>query len=151
MITAEMINKIRQETGYGLMDIKRALTEAGGDEVQALELLKAKGAERMGKRADRSANQGYIDAYSHGGRLGVLVEVNCETDFVAKNEDFRAFVHDVALQVSSMGPADVDELLAQPFVKDPSQTVADLLTSIAQKTGEKVTITRFVRYTLGEN
>lgn len=150
-ISAQTISKIRQETGYGLMDIKKALLEAAGNEQQALELLRAKGLERIGKRADRQSKEGYIEAYSHGGRIAVIVEVNCETDFVAKTEDFRAFVHDLALQISSMTPENVDTLLQQPFVKEPSRTVGDLFHDLAQKTGEKLEIRRFARYELGQD
>lgn len=150
MISSEQVQKIRRETGYGVMDIKRALEEAAGDETKALELLKAKGVERMGKRADRVAREGIVEAYVHLGRIGVLVEVNCETDFVAKNEDFQEFAHEVALQISSMAPSSVEELLAQPYVKDPNLTIEHLLHDVATKTGEKVTIARFARFALGE-
>lgn len=149
-ITTEIIAKIRQETGYGMMDIKNALVEAGGDEAVALEVLKQKGLSRIEKRAERVAAQGVIEAYVHGGRIGVLLEVNSETDFVARGEDFKNFAHEVALHIASMAPANVAELLEQPFVKEPDKTVGDLLTTLASKTGEKIQIARFCRYELGQ-
>ena len=149
-ITTEMIARIRKDTGYGMMDIKNALVEAGGDEALALEALKQKGLSRIEKRSERVAAQGVIEAYVHGGRIGVLLEVNSETDFVARGEDFKTFAHEVALHIASMAPASVDELLSQEYVKDPSLTVGDLLTSLASKTGEKTQIARFCRYELGQ-
>lgn len=149
MTEKDLLVKIREQTGLGVMDIKRALVEAGGDEAKALDILKKQGAEVMAKKQERTASQGFIDAYSHAGRIGVLVEVNCETDFVARNPDFQAFVHNLALQISSMAPADVNELLEQEFVKEPSQKISDLLTEMTAKMGEKLVINRFVRYELG--
>jgi len=103
------------------------------------------------KKADRVANAGRIEAYVHGdGKIGVMIEVNSETDFVAKNPDFAAFVHDLALQITSMKPVDVAELLEQPFIKEPSKTVQDLLHEMVGKIGENLTIRRFVRYELGQ-
>ena len=145
------VQKLRNETGLGVMDIKTALDEAGGDEAQALEILKKKAGDKMTKRADRATGQGKIGAYVHGdSKSAVLVEVGCETDFVAKNDDFQTFVKDITLQIISMNPIDVEELLAQDFVKDTSKKIADLLKELVAKTGENVAIKRFVVYRLGE-
>src|SRR4051812_39054961 len=111
--TTEDIQALRDQTGMGLMDIKKALDEAEGNRSKALELLKERGAKIMDKKADRVAGEGVIEAYVHGGRIGVLLELNCETDFVARSEAFKEFAHDLALQISSMAPETVEELLEQ--------------------------------------
>ena len=145
-----LLLKLREETGLGIMDIKKALEDAAGDEAKARAILKDRGEAVMAKKAERTAAEGVVEAYVHGGRIGVLVEVNCETDFVARNPDYKAFARDLALQIASMSPADVDELLTQDFVKDGSQTVGAYLAAVTAKMGEKIVIKRFVRYTLGE-
>lgn len=148
--TLKAIQDLRQQTGYGVMDVRRSLEEAEGNPEKALELLRSRGAVVAAKKADRAAKAGRIAAYIHGdGKIGVLVEVNAETDFVARNADFSEFVHDVALQIASMRPADVAELLAQPFIKEPSKTVQELLHEQVGKIGENLSIRRFVRYELG--
>src|ERR1044072_1708440 len=138
--TTQDIAELREQTGMGLMDVKKALEEASGNKEKALELLKERGAEIMGKKSGRTAAEGLIEAYVHGGKIGVLVEVNCETDFVARSETFKEFAHDLALQVSSMAPATVEELLEQPFIKDSKQTIADYLRDVTGKLGEKIVI-----------
>ncbi len=150
-ISAKDVQAIREETGLGVMDIRNALEEAGGDKAKALEILKSKAGEKMAKRADRATGQGKIGAYTHtDGKSATLVEVNCETDFVAKNEDFQNFVKDLTLQIISMKPADVEELLAQDFIKDSGKKVADLLKELIAKTGENIVVKRFVVYQVGE-
>ncbi len=146
----DLLIEIRKETGHSVMEIKKALEETKGDKAKALEILKKRGAEVMAKKEDREVKGGYIDAYSHNGQVAVLVEVQCETDFVAKNPDFQAFVHDIALQVSSMNPKNIKELLAQPFVKDDKQTIEQLLGEMTAKIGEKLVISRFERMQIGE-
>jgi len=148
-ITVDQIKALRQKTGLGIHDVKNALEEADGDETQALELLKEKGLSVAAKRSDRATAQGVIDCYTHGGRIGAMVEVNCETDFVARNDDFKAFVHDLTLQVASMKPSSVEELLTQDFFKDPSKTIEALLSEQIAKTGENVKINRLSRFELG--
>jgi elongation factor Ts len=148
--TVEVISELREQTGMGLMDIKKALEEAGGDKGKALELLKERGAQIMEKKSGRTAAEGVIEAYVHGGKIGVIVEVNCETDFVARSEVFKEFAHDLALQISSMAPENVEELLEQPFIKDSKLTIADYLRDVTGKIGEKVVIKRFSRLALGE-
>lgn len=148
--TTSDITELRERTGMGIMDVKKALDEANGDKNKALETLKERGATIMEKKSGRTAAEGMIEAYVHGGRIGVLLEVNCETDFVARGDAFREFAHDVALQISSMAPATVEELLEQPFIKDAKLTIADLLRDVTGKIGERIVIKRFVRYVLGE-
>ncbi len=149
MSDLHIISRLREETGFSVMDIKKALDEAKGNEAKAKEILKEKGKMALEKRSAREAKAGLIEAYVHGGKIGVLVEVNCETDFVARNEDFKAFAHEIALQISSMKPASVEELLEQPYVRDGDKAVKDLLTDIVQKIGENIKISRFTRYELG--
>jgi len=149
MVSVEQIKLLRQKTGLGVHDIKRALEEAKEDETKALELLKIWGLSTVSKRADRATAQGLIEAYVHQGRMGALVEVNCETDFVARNEDFRHFAHEVALQVVSMNPESVDELLKQEYFRDGALTVGDLLNQTIAKIGENIQISRFTRFELG--
>ena len=147
----ETITELRELTGMGLMDIKKAVDEAGGDRGKALELLKERGAHLMAKKSDRAVGEGVIEAYVHAGRIGVLVEVNCETDFVARAELFKEFAHDLALQISSMAPESVEELLAQDFIKDTKLTIADYLQATTAKVGERIVVKRFSRFVLGQD
>ena len=150
-MTLELVRRLRGETGAGVMDVKRALDEAKGDAKKARAALARQGAtSAKTKAASREAHDGLIEAYTHNGRLGVIVEINCETDFVARTTDFKDFVHDIALHITSMAPESVEELLKQPFIKDESKTVRALLEEISAKVGEKVEIRRFTRYALGE-
>ena len=150
-VSVEQIKSLREKTGLGIHDVKHALEEADGNEEKAMAILKEKGLSTVAKKATRSTNQGLIDTYIHGaGRIGAMVEVNCETDFVARTDDFKYFVHEIALQVASMNPENVDELLDQPYFRDPSKTVKDLLTDIIAKLGENMKIGRIVRFELGE-
>ena len=148
--TMQDISELREMTGMGLMDIKNALEGAEGDRSKALEALRERGAKIMDKKSDRTAGEGVVEAYVHGGRIGVLIEVNCETDFVGRSETFKEFVHDLALQISSMKPESVEELLQQTFIKDSKLTIASYLQDTTSKLGERIVIARFVRYVLGE-
>lgn len=148
--TLQDITELRDLTGMGLGDIKNALEEAGGDRSKALVVLKERGAKIMGKKADRHAGEGLIEVYVHAGRTGVILELNCETDFVARSETFKEFAHDLALQISSMSPITVEELLGQSFIKDSKLTIASYLQEMTSRLGEKIVITRFTRYGLGE-
>ncbi len=148
-ISVDQIKSLRAKTGLGIHDVKKALEESQGDETKAIAWLKEKGLSTVAKKADRATSQGLIDVYTHNGRIGAMVEVNCETDFVARNEEFKSFVHDLALQVASMDPKDVDELLKQEFFKDPSKTIQDLLHETITKIGENIRINRFSRFELG--
>ena len=149
-ISIEDIKKLRTQTGVGMTDAKAALVEAGGDYDKALEAMRAKGLAKAAKRADNEASAGLIGTYNHDGRIGVLVEVNCETDFVAKTDEFKDLVRDLCLHIAASEPADVAELLEQPFVKDPDTAVAEVIKQAAAKLGENVVVRRFSRLALGE-
>lgn len=175
-ITAEMIKALREETGAGILDCKEALTASGGDMEAAREILRKKGLSAAAKVVGREAGEGLVEAYIHGpGRMGVLVELNCETDFVARTGEFRALAHDLTLQIAATNPryispqdvpAEVWEeektnypsaedffrevcLLSQPFIKDEGMTVGDLITQAQAKLGENIAVRRFARYELG--
>jgi elongation factor Ts len=149
-ISVDEIKKLRAETGAGILDAKKALTESEGDYEKALEWVKQRGLARAEKKADRETKEGYVASYVHtNGKVATMVEVLCETDFVARNEDFRAVAKDIAMQVASMNPADVTELLAQDFIKG-SGTIEELVKGLSGKIGEKLVVNRFVRYMVGE-
>lgn len=199
-ITAEAVKTLREKTGAGMMECKKALTEANGNEEQAIEILRKAGLASAKKREGRIAAEGAVGSYIHmGGKVGVLVEVNCETDFVARSDDFTQFVKDVAMHICASEPqfvskdqvpADVIEkereialdqakadpknankpqnildkmvegrlakfftetvLLEQPFVRDQTITISDLISQLTAKTGEKISVRRFTRYKMGE-
>lgn len=196
-ITVDMIRELREATGAGVLDVKKALEAADGNVDEALDALRQKGLALAEKRSGREAKEGVIDVYSHlANRVGVMVEVNCETDFVARNEQFQEMAHDLALHVAAMNPrylsreevpeGDLEEqlsvvrsqaeaegkpenivekivqgrmdkfyeetvLLEQPFVKDDSITVEDLVNNTIAVLGENIVVRRFVRYELGED
>lgn len=195
-ITAKQVKELRDRTGAGMMDCKSALEEANGNMETAIDILRARGAAKAAKRAAREATEGAIGTYIHmGGKIGVLIEVNCETDFVAKTDQFQQLVRDIAMHIAASNPtavrredvaADVldrersvyreqmkesgkpehiwdkivdgklekfyaeSTLLEQPFVKNPDQTVGQLITEVSAKTGEKIDVRRFTRYALGD-
>ncbi len=151
MAGAQEVAKLRTETGAGVMDCKRALQDAAGDYEKAKSLLKERGLARAAKTAEREANQGAVEAYIHaGGRIGALVELSSETDFVARNQDFKDLAREIAMQVAAMEPADVDELLGQSYIKDAGRTIGDLVTALAASTGENVHVRRIARFELGK-
>jgi len=196
-ITPVMIKELREKTGAGIMDCKEALMASNGLMDEATDFLRKKGLQAAAKRATRSTQEGMVGSYIHGGgRLGVLVEVNCETDFVARTEDFQELVHDLAMQVAASNPLYLSRaeipaetvtkeqhiyeeqakasgrpsqavpkiaegrlekffqevcLLDQPFVKDPSTTIQELIKAKIAKMGENITVRRFVRFQLGES
>jgi len=176
-VSVEAIKALRDDTGVPIGDCKSALEDAGGDQGKAKELLKRRGFEAAQKRKDRATSVGRIESYlHHDGRVGVLVEVNCETDFVARLPEFQQFCRDVAMQVASQQPQYVKSeelppaqlkdakqlgkttqdvarevcLLEQPFIKDQGQTIGQYLTALIAKTGENIVVRRFVRFGLGE-
>ena len=149
-ISIEEIKRLRSLTGVGITDAKQALTDAGGDFDKALEEMRKKGLTKAEKRGEREARAGLIGSYVHDGRIGVLVEVNCETDFVAKTDEFKELVKDLTLQICSGDPEDVDDLLKQEFVKDTSKTVGDIVKEANAKLGENIVVRRFERLALGE-
>ena len=165
-ITTAMVKELRESTGAGVMDAKRALEEAGGDMKNAAAILRERGVAAAARRADRETLNGVVDSYIHaGGRIGVLVELNCETDFVANTEDFRQLARNIAMQVAAMNPQVIapedragkeiegpDEevcLLTQPFIRDASHSIGDLVRDTVAKTGENIRVRRFVRFELG--
>lgn len=150
-VSAEAVKALREKTGAPMGDVRSALEAAGGDEAKAKQLLQQKGFEHALKRQGRATGMGRIEAYvHHDGRLAALVEVNCETDFVARLPEFQQFCRDVAMQVASQDPPTQACLLEQPFIRDQGQTIAQYLTSLVAKTGEHVIIRRFTRFVLGE-
>ena len=145
------IKQLREETSCGVIECKKALEEAKGNFQKAKEILRKRGLEMAAKKADRVAKEGRVEAYIHNGnKIGVVLEVNCETDFVARNEDFITFTREVAMHIAAMNPADAQELLGQPFVKDPSKSIQDLLNELVAKIGENIQIGRFMRFKIGE-
>ncbi len=147
MITASQVKELREKTGAGMMDCKKVLTETNGDEEKAIELLRERGIAKAAKKSDRIAAEGLVETYiSEDGKVGVVVEVNAETDFVAKNEEFRNFVADVAKQIAKENPADVEALLEQKSIAEPDKTVREVLTNKIATIGENMSIRRFVRF-----
>ena len=165
-LSVATIKELRERTGAGIMDCKRALEESGGDLAKAEDILAQQGIASAVKKASRSTEEGIVESYIHsGGRIGVLLEVNCETDFVARTDDFKELAHDIAMQVAAMSPSYVssDEvpegedaesaetvLMYQPFIKDPSKSVQDLINEGIGKLGENIRVRRFTRFSLGE-
>ncbi|MBI3975325.1 MAG: translation elongation factor Ts [Armatimonadetes bacterium] len=167
-IPASQVMALRARTGAGVMDCRRALREADGDLERAAALLRTWGLAMAEKKAGRAAREGVVEAYIHGGgRLGVLVEVNCETDFVARTEDFRRLARELAMQVAATEPRYVTReevpqgerddpalsaaiLLEQPYIRDVGRTVADLVTETVAKVGENIQVRRFARFKVGE-
>lgn len=146
MFTAKDVMALRERTGAGMMDCKKALTACDGDAEKAVDFLREKGLAAAAKKAGRIAAEGLVGDYVSADRkVGVIVEVNCETDFVAKTDDFKAFVAAIAKQVAEKNPATVEELLEQPYVDDPSETINTLLNAAVAKIGEKISIRRFAR------
>lgn len=149
-VTASDVQQLRAETGAGIMDAKKSLQEAGGDVGKAKALLKERGLTKAAKKADRETAEGIVHSYIHGGgKIGVLLELLCETDFVAKNDGFRDLAQELAMQIAAGNPKDVDDLLAQPHIKDEKRTVEQLLQESIAKLGENIKVTRFTRYALG--
>ena len=149
-IGVDKIKQLRKETGAGIADCRMALEEAEGDMEKAKEVLKKKGLDKAASKSGREVRTGLVEVYSHGGKVGVLVEVLCETDFVAKTEDFKTLAHEIALQVASMNPPSVEDLLAQVYIRDNSQTIDQLIKGVVGKLGENIQIGRFERIALGE-
>lgn len=176
VITANQVKELREKSGAGIMECKRALEQVEGDIARAVELLKQQGLAKADKKTGRAASQGLIEPYIHGaGRIGSIVEVNCETDFVARTSEFRELAHDLAMQIAATAPAhvsvddvpeaawaDLDKeyggreqateavvLLEQPFIKDPKLTIHDLIRERIGKLGENIVVRRFARFEVG--
>ncbi len=148
-VNIDDIRKLREMTGVGMTDAKQALVEVGGDFNKAFAAMKKKGLAKAAKRGERQASAGLVGTYSHDGRIGVVVEINCETDFVAKTDEFKELVKDVCLQVAATDVEKVDQLLKSEFIKDPSKTIDDVVKEVIAKLGENIIIRRFHRLVLG--
>ena len=147
MVTANQVKDLREKTGAGMMDCKKVLTETDGDMEKAIELLRERGIAKAAKKSDRIAAEGLVDAYvSKDGKIGAVVEVNAETDFVAKNDEFKKFVKDVAKQIAETNPANVEELLNSKSIVETDKTVNEVLTNKIATIGENMSIRRFARY-----
>ena len=147
MVTASQVKDLREKTGAGMMDCKKVLTETDGDMEKAIELLRERGIAKAAKKSGRVAAEGLVEAYiSEDGKIGAVVEVNSETDFVAKNEEFKNFVVNVAKQIVEKNPADVDTLLAQDSIEVPGKTVNEVLVEKIATIGENMNIRRFARF-----
>lgn len=141
-----MVKELRERTGVSVMECKKALIEAGGDMDKAIEILKQRSLASVVKKADRELAAGTIAAYVHNtGQVGAIVVLHCETDFVSKNEEFKTLAREIAMHISAMDPKDAAELMAQAFIKDPSKTIADLISGAVQKFGERVEVGDFSR------
>lgn len=140
-ITVDQIKKLRDETGLGIMDVRKALTESSGDTKKAKAWLEQKGLKRAAEKAERETEAGYVFSYVHfNGKVGSLIKIACETDFVAKTEDFQTLGKEIAMQVASMKPESVDELLKQDYLRDPSKTIEGMIKLISGKTGENIKV-----------
>ena len=159
-ISASAVKELREKTGAGVMDCKRALQESGGNVEKAAEALRQKGLTKHAKVAGRAVTQGVIESYIHtGGRIGALVEVNCETDFVARTDEFRTLAREIAMQVASMDPKSVgtidgedndgNALLNQEYIRDSRKSIRDLVKETIGKVGENIQISRFMRFEVG--
>jgi len=145
-ITLEAITKLRTETKAGIMDCKRALSESKGDFSKAKDILKQKGLATAAKKADRTTGAGIIESYVHSGaNVGVLIKLSCETDFVARNEEFKKLGHEICLQIASMNPKNVEILLEQEYIRDGQKKIKDLITETIAKVGENIKIEDFCR------
>jgi elongation factor Ts len=148
MASIEEIKQLRESTGISVIECQKALKEAGGDIEKAKEILKKWGKDFAQTRADRVAQQGIIDAYIHAaGRVGVMIELRCETDFVAESTDFRNLSHEICLQIAAISP-DEGPVLEQPWIKDPSKTLKDLIDAVIAKLGENIVLEKYIRYAL---
>lgn len=156
MITTNQIKKLREETQAPVMEVKRALEEAGGDEAAAKKILSEKAIVRAEKKKEQEAGEGMVFSYVHlpagrqgaGGKVGVLLDLRCETDFVAATEVFQNLGKELTLQIASMDPKDVEELLEQEYIRDPLKKIADLVGEAAGTVGENIKIERFTRYAI---
>jgi len=165
-IQIDIVKELREQSGAGVIQCRNALVEAEGDIEKALQILKQKSLFQAEKKAKRSTSQGLVEAYIHaGGRIGAMVEVNCETDFVARTDEFKELAHHLAMQVAAMNPRFISKeevgegteiepqtacLLLQPDIKDPTRTVKETIAETIAKVGENIRVSRFVRFELGE-
>lgn len=152
MVDIELLKKLRNGTLAGIADCRIALEETKGNYEKAKEWIRSKGLERAAKKADRETSQGLIESYIHqNGRVGALVEVLCETDFVARTDVFKQLVHEICMQAAAMNPKDVPALLKQEYIRDNAKTIDDLIKEAIAKLGENIVVKRFTRYELDAN
>ena len=150
-ITTDQIKSLRDQVGAGILECRKALEESSGDEKKALSLLRKKGVEIAKKKQERETKQGLLEAYSHnGGKVVSVVELLCESDFVARNEEFKTLAHELAMQVAAMNPSSVDELLKQEYIRDASKTIDGLVKEVVGKIRENIKVNRIARFSLGE-
>lgn len=147
-MNAKDVKNLRNETGAGVMDCKKALEEAGGDLDKAKEIIQERGLIKASKRAGRDTGAGILESYVHNNRVGVMLELRCETDFVAKSDPFRDLAHELVMHIAAMNPKDVNDLMEQLYVRDESKKVGDLVKGVIAQTGENIKIERFCRYEL---
>lgn len=148
-ISLDLLKKLREETSAGVADCRQALEDARGDYGNAKKLLIERGLEKAAKKAGKETSQGLIESYVHNGRVGVLVELRCETDFVARTDEFKHLAHELVLQIASMSPKDVNDLLKGQYIRDTAMTIDDLVKQVVAKVGENITIGQFTRISLG--
>ena len=148
MIDVELLKQLREETQASIADCRIALEEAQGDYKKAIEFLKKRGAEIAEKKKERETSQGLVDSYVHAGKIGVVLTLLCETDFVARTAEFKNLSHEIAMHIAAMNPKDVDILLKQEYVRDPKMTVQDLIKQSIGKLGENIVVREFNRVEL---
>jgi elongation factor Ts len=140
------VQKLREMTGAGVMDCKKAIDDAKGDLDAAVRLINERGLLKAARKAGRGTGAGFIKSYLHNNRVGVLLELRCETDFVVRSEPFQELAHELAMHITAMNPTDVDTLLGQPYVKDEAMSVEDFIKGVVAKVGENIQVARFCRY-----
>ncbi len=148
MASAGDVQKLRESTGAGIMDCKKALDDASGDFDKAVVLLNERGVAKAMKKADRATGAGLLESYIHNGRVGVLMDIRCETDFVVRSDPFRELAHNLVMHIAAMNPDSVEALLQQPYVKDPALTIDSLIKGAIAKIGENIQVAKFCRYEL---
>lgn len=149
-VDVKLIKELREKTGAGVADCREALESSNNDLKKAEEFLKKKGFEKAAGKSDRATNAGLIDSYVHQGRVGVILELLCETDFVARTDEFKTLAHEICLQVSSMNPKNSSYLLKQEYIREPEKKIEDLIKETIAKLGENITVGRFERIELGK-
>lgn len=150
-VDIKLLKQLRNDTQASIADCRKALEESNGDYKKALEWLKKHGIEKAEKKSERSTSQGLIESYIHqNGRVGVILEVLCETDFVARTDEFKKLSHEIAMQIVAMNPKDINTLLKQEYIRDSSMTIQSLIKSAIGKLGENIVVKRFQRFEVGE-
>ncbi len=147
-MNANEVQKLREQSGAGIMDCKRALEEAGGDFDKALKIIEKSGISKAEKKSSRATSAGLLHSYIHSGRIGVLLDIRCETDFVAKTDNFQTLAHELAMHIAAMAPESVDALLNQEYVRNSSQKIDELVKKSITQLGENIKVERFCRYEL---